>query len=61
VRPASLRRPALEQGEREEVRRVAEATCARGGGAAMQREAFRRTEHFEDVVDAVVAATASGV
>lgn len=52
-------RPALtERGEWDEVRALAEQTCARGGGAALQRAAFHRTERFEDVVDAVVTATA---
>jgi glutamate---cysteine ligase / carboxylate-amine ligase len=53
-------RPALaERGEWDEVQHLVERTCARGGGAALQREAFRRGERFEDAVDAVVAATAS--
>jgi carboxylate-amine ligase len=52
-------RPALEErAEWDEIVDLTERTCARGGGAALQREAFHRGERFEDVVDAVVDATA---
>jgi carboxylate-amine ligase len=55
-------RPILEDdGEWDEVSGLVHETCARGGEAARQREAFRRSGRLEDVVDLVVAETARGI
>lgn len=51
-------RPALESdGEWEEVSDLVRGTVARGTGARRQREAFAKTERFEDVVDFIIAET----
>ncbi len=53
-------REALEaDGAWEEVSELVRATLARGNGAARQRAAFARAQSFEDVVDYIVAQTAS--
>ena len=54
-------RPALEEyDEWEEVSGLVGETSRRGTGAARQREAYGRRGRYEDVVDLVVAETATG-
>ena len=58
----SYLRPVLEEnGEWHQVCSLVERVVDRGPGAARQREAFRRAERLEDVVDLVVEETKSGV
>lgn len=58
----ALLRPALEaEGEWDEVAALVAQTFERGTGARRQREAFRRAGRLEDVVDLIVAETASGL
>ncbi len=58
----SYLRPVLEDnGEWSDVCSLVEDVIDRGPGAARQREAFRRAERVEDVVDLVVQETKSGV
>jgi glutamate---cysteine ligase / carboxylate-amine ligase len=53
-------RPALEaQGDWEEVSTLLTAIMRNGTGAERQREVYRRTRQFTDVVDFIVAQTAS--
>jgi glutamate---cysteine ligase / carboxylate-amine ligase len=53
-------RPALEEPkEWDEVADLVDATMTRGPGAERQRAAYARTGRFEDVVDQVVAETAT--
>jgi len=54
-------RPALEEyGDWEEVSWVVGETIRRGTGAARQREAYGRRGSYEDVVDLIIAETATG-
>jgi glutamate---cysteine ligase / carboxylate-amine ligase len=58
----SYLRPVLEEnGEWKEVCALVEGIIERGPGATRQRKAFQRAERLEDVVDAVVKETKSGV
>jgi len=55
-------RPALEElGDWPEVSTLARRTVGRGNGARRQREAYRRSGRFEDVVDQIIAETHRGV
>lgn len=55
-----LVRPVLEDtGEWDEVAELVDQTVRRGTGAARQRQAFAESERLEDVVDLIVAETAS--
>ncbi len=58
---AFLRSTLEESGEWEEVSGLVRETIKRGSGAARQRAAHTRRGRLEDVVDLVVAETASGV
>ncbi len=54
-------RPALEAaGDWDEVAALTRATLRRGNGAQRQRAAYRRAGRWEDVVDFIIAETASG-
>lgn len=55
-------RSALEaQGDWDEVTSQVENTLRQGNGATRQRQAYARSERFEDVVDLIVAQTAQGI
>lgn len=55
-------RPSLEEyGDWDEISSIVRETMQQGNGATRQREAFKRAERLEDVVDLIVAETAKGV
>ena len=55
-------RPSLEAlGDWDEIRTLTDAVLQGGNGAQRQRAAYERAGRFEDVVDAIVAATRSGL
>lgn len=54
-------RPALdEHGDTDEVGALVEQTVRRGTGATRQREAFRKRESIDDVLDLILTETAAG-
>lgn len=54
-------RPALEaNGDWDEISTLVETTMQKGNGATRQRQAFKRTNKLEDVVDFIVEETAKG-
>ena len=54
-------RPSLEEyGDWDEVSSIVHETMQRGIGATRQREAYKRAGRLEDVVDLIVAETATG-
>lgn len=55
-------RPALEEDDEwAEISALAREVLARGNGARRQREAYMKTERYEDVVDLMVAETKQGL
>lgn len=58
----SFVRPSLEDsGEWEEISSIVYETMQQGNGATRQREAYKRNDRLEDVVDLIVAQTAKGI
>lgn len=58
----SFVRPSLEEyGDWDEVSSLVQETMQQGNGATRQREAYKRAERLEDVVDLIVAQTSKGV